>query len=123
LPKLYRAFFLVVTLSAQHDLSLTEQVRRAEIAFAKTMADRDHAAFTSFLAKEAIFVSPHRVLRGAREVAAGWKKFYEGPQAETAVLRPGLALSPDGRCLLFAQVAYDVSDLMFARQWRPPAAK
>jgi Tol biopolymer transport system component len=35
---------------------------------------------------------------------------------ETARLRPGLAISPDGRSLLFAQVAYEVSDLVLARQ-------
>jgi ketosteroid isomerase-like protein len=63
------------------DTRLTEEVRRAEIAFAKTMADRDHAAFTSFLAEEAVFIGPKRVLRGKSEVAAGWKRFYEGPQA------------------------------------------
>lgn len=72
---------LAAGLSAQPDASLVEQVRRAEIAFAKTMADRDHAAFASFLSEEAIFVSQNRVLRGAKEVAAGWKRFYEGPKA------------------------------------------
>jgi hypothetical protein len=60
---------------------LAGQVRSAEMAFAKTMADRDHAAFASFLDEEATFVSPNRVLRGAKEVAAGWKRFFEGPQA------------------------------------------
>ena len=35
---------------------------------------------------------------------------------DTAQLRPGLALSPDGRYLLFAQVGYEVSDLVLARQ-------
>jgi ketosteroid isomerase-like protein len=63
------------------DPRLTKEVRRAEIAFAKTMADRDHAAFTSFLAEEAVFIGPNRVFRGKSEVAAGWKRFYEGPQA------------------------------------------
>jgi hypothetical protein len=81
LPKLSLVLLLATALSAQSDASLTEQVRRVEIAFAKTMADRDHAAFTSFLAEEAIFISTNRVLRGAREVAAAWKRFYEGPQA------------------------------------------
>jgi ketosteroid isomerase-like protein len=81
LPKLCLTLLLAAGLSAQTDISLTEQVRRAEIAFAKTMADRDHAAFTSFLAEEAVFVGTNRVLRGAKEVAAGWKSLYEGPQA------------------------------------------
>ena len=81
MPKFCLVLLLAAGVCAQPDASLTEQVRRAEIAFAKTMADRDHPGFTSFLAEEAIFVSPNRVLRGAKEVAAGWKRFYEGPQA------------------------------------------
>jgi ketosteroid isomerase-like protein len=72
---------LAAALSAQSEQSLTEQVRRTEIAFAKTMADRDHAAFRSFLANDVIFVSANRVLRGSKEVADGWKRFYEDKQA------------------------------------------
>ena len=58
---------------------LQRQVTDAERAFAKTMADRDHAAFTSFLSDEAVFFTSTRALRGKAEVAAFWKKFYEGP--------------------------------------------
>lgn len=61
-----------------------QQVREAERAFAKTMADRDHAAFTSFLAEEAIFLGPKEALRGKQAVAAGWKRFFEGPKAPFA---------------------------------------
>src|SRR5947208_119311 len=46
------------TLGAQSNAELQEQVRATERAFAKTMADRDHAAFVSFLAPEAIFLTP-----------------------------------------------------------------
>lgn len=60
--------------------ALREQVRAREQAFAKTMADRDHAAFTSFLAEEAVFAGS-TALRGRQAVAAGWKRFFEGPQA------------------------------------------
>ena len=81
MPKLCLVLLIVSGLSAQPNADPTEQVRRAEIAFAKTMADRDHAAFTSFLAEEAIFIGTNRVLRGAKEVAAGWKGFYDAPQA------------------------------------------
>jgi len=57
------------------------QVRAAERAFAKTMADRDHEAFVTFLADEAIFFGGQTPLRGKAAIAAGWKRFYEGPQA------------------------------------------
>ena len=81
LSKLCLFLVIAVRLHAGPDTNLTEQVRRAEIAFAKTMADRDHTGFRSFLAGEAIFVGPNRVLRGAQEIAEGWKRFFEGPQA------------------------------------------
>jgi ketosteroid isomerase-like protein len=70
--------------SAQPSSDLAQQVREAERAFAKTMADRDHAAFTSFLAEEAIFLGPKEVLRGRQSVAAGWKRYFEGAQAPFA---------------------------------------
>lgn len=60
---------------------LKEQVRKTEIAFAKTLADRDPAAFASFLSKETIFMSNGRVARGPQQVADRWKSYFAGPQA------------------------------------------
>lgn len=60
---------------------LAEQVRATETAFAKTMADRDHAAFASFLADETIFFGRSGPIRGKDAVAAAWKGFYEGAAA------------------------------------------
>jgi ketosteroid isomerase-like protein len=59
---------------------LQEQVRQAERAFAKTMADRDHAAFVRHLAEDTIFLG-RRALRGKADVAEAWKGFFEGPRA------------------------------------------
>ena len=59
--------------------ALAEEVREAERAFAKSMADRDHAAFIAFLAEEAVFLSEQRALRGKAEVGAAWKRYFEGP--------------------------------------------
>jgi ketosteroid isomerase-like protein len=70
--------------AAQGPAALEQQVRERERAFAKTMADRNHAGFVSFLAEEAIFLGPDHVLRGRAEVAAGWRRFYDGPQAPFA---------------------------------------
>lgn len=61
--------------------SLQRQVTDTEIAFAKTMADRDHAAFTRFLADDTVFFSGPTPLRGKEAVAAWWKRFYDKPQA------------------------------------------
>src|SRR5689334_21039561 len=69
------------TVNAETNADLKEQVRRTEIAFAKTMADRDPAAFASFLSKETIFMSNGRATRGPQQVAERWKAFFEGPHA------------------------------------------
>ena len=64
--------------AAQSPEALVAAVRAREIAFAKTMADRDHAAFGSFVAEDAVFMAP-TPLRGRKAVVAGWKAFFEGP--------------------------------------------
>lgn len=57
------------------------QVRAAETAFAKSMADRDHAAFTALLADDTVFWGGKGALRGKAAVAADWKRFFDGPAA------------------------------------------
>ncbi|HXK60756.1 MAG TPA: nuclear transport factor 2 family protein [Acidobacteriota bacterium] len=59
---------------------LQRQVREREIAFAKTLADRDLAAFADFVSHEAIFVG-RNVSRGRAAVVEAWKKFFEGREA------------------------------------------
>jgi len=66
---------------AETNAERAEQVRKTEIAFAKTMADRDAAAFASFLSKETVFLSGGKADRGPREVAERWKRYFDGPQA------------------------------------------
>jgi ketosteroid isomerase-like protein len=61
--------------------TLAREVEATERAFAKTMADRDPAAFASFLAQEAVFFSGNEPLRGKRRVTQAWARFYEGPDA------------------------------------------
>lgn len=73
------AVLLAAPAAAESTAELQDQVRAAERAFAKTMADRNHAAFASFLAEDAIFLSgPRKALRGRQAVADGWKGLYEG---------------------------------------------
>jgi len=68
-------------LLAQTTAQLKEQVRAAETAFAKSMADRDLARFTSFLSSEAVFMANGQPTRGPKDVSDKWKRFFEGPQA------------------------------------------
>jgi ketosteroid isomerase-like protein len=56
-----------------------DEVRQTERAFAKTMADRDLAAFTGFVAPDAVFMGGKTPLRGPAAISAGWKAYFTGP--------------------------------------------
>lgn len=71
---------LVAPCAAQSNEELRQQVRQREESFARTMADRDHVAFVTFIADEAIFVG-RTVLRGKTAVSEGWKRYFEGTEA------------------------------------------
>jgi len=60
---------------------LQRQVEATERAFAKTMADRDHAAFASFLSEETVFFGSQGPIRGKAAVAQDWTEFYVKPDA------------------------------------------
>ena len=67
---------------------LRRQVADTERAFAKTMADRDFAAFQTFLASDAIFLGERLgPSRGKAQVAEAWKRFFE-PAAAPFSWRP-----------------------------------
>jgi len=71
----------VASAARTSNTELKRQVFEAERAFAATMKARDHAAFTGFLADEAIFFSGSTALRGRDAVAQAWRAYYAGPQA------------------------------------------
>jgi ketosteroid isomerase-like protein len=80
-PLVAVSWLLLCAPGAAADLeALAARVRAREAAFAKTMADRDHAAFATFVSEEAVF-SGRAVLRGRPAVAAGWKAYFEGAKA------------------------------------------
>jgi ketosteroid isomerase-like protein len=93
--------------------TMEKQVAETERAFAKTMADRDLAAFSRFLADETVFFSGPTPLRGKAAVIDYWKRFYETPAAPfswrpdrvealdsgTLALSTGPVLDPGGKCI------------------------
>jgi ketosteroid isomerase-like protein len=79
------AYALAVVLTASANETpgpdtLADEVRAAEQAFARSMAQRDLRAFTALIDEEAVFFGD-KVLRGREAVVAGWKGFFEGPKA------------------------------------------
>lgn len=90
-----------------------DQVRDSELAFARSMADRDFNTFKSFLSDDAIFFDGDRSTRGKERVAEAWKPYFTGPKApfswQPAVvqvlssgdlaLTSGPVLDPDGKLI------------------------
>lgn len=54
-----------------------EEVRNAEIAFARAFAERDEARFFSFVLDDATFLSPKSVLSGKAEVTRVWSGYFK----------------------------------------------
>jgi ketosteroid isomerase-like protein len=61
--------------------SLRQQVIATELAFARTMAARDHDAFTAFVSDQAVFLSGDKALRGRQQISAAWKAYYTEAEA------------------------------------------
>lgn len=76
-------------------------MRATEIAFAKSLADRDFAAFSALVSDEAIFFGAKGPLRGKAIVLQKWEAFFKdehapfswAPETVTVLDSGGLALS------------------------------
>lgn len=66
------------TPACRADSSAAEAVTAVEQAFADTMAQRDFAAFQSFVADEAVFFSDADAARGKAAVAGRWAAYFQG---------------------------------------------
>lgn len=62
--------------TTQSQDQLVAEVTAAEVAFAKTMVDRDYTAFMRFVAEDAIFLNAGKPLRGKAAIGEYWKGFY-----------------------------------------------
>jgi len=76
---------LVISCNVQAQVAdleqLEQQVVDTERAFAQSMADRDHAAFESFLSDEAVFFNGETPLVGKQTVVDAWAPYFEKPEA------------------------------------------
>lgn len=86
------------------------EVFAAERAFARSMAERDFAAFGRYVADDSVFFNGTTALRGRDAVLVAWRGFFDGPAAPFSwepdqvevlasgdlALSTGLVKSPDG---------------------------
>lgn len=104
--------------------ALQRQVTDTETAFAKTMADRDHAAFARFLADDTVFFSGAKTLRGKTAVAEAWKAFYDKPQAPFSWKPEKVEVLDDGSLALSTGPVFDENGkpvASFTSIWRREA--
>jgi ketosteroid isomerase-like protein len=66
------------TASAQ---DLRQQVFESERAFARSMAERDPAAFAKHVSEQAVFFNGETPIVGKAAIVAAWKPYYEGAKA------------------------------------------
>lgn len=88
------------TLSPAELARRTEAVRATERAFAKTMADRDLAAFARFIAPDAVFMDGTEASRGAEAVVAGWRDLFKGTAAPFSWEPEVIEVLPTGQLAL-----------------------
>ncbi len=99
---------------AMSNAELARQVADTERAFAKSMADRDLAAFASFIASDAVFFTGPTPLRGREAVVDRWKRFYEKPQAPFSWAPDKVEVLDSGTLALSSGPVYDPSGKNFA---------
>jgi ketosteroid isomerase-like protein len=119
LATMMAALLLAATMAAQAQADATgrarAEVEAAERAFARTMADRDLAAFGRFLSDQAVFFGDDRVSRGRLEVIAAWAVYFRAPQAPFSWEPDRVEVLDDGTLALSTGPVRDVAGRVVAR--------
>ncbi len=103
--------------------AIASDVKSAEIAFAKTMADRRFDRFADFVADDAVFNGdkPHI---GKPAVLAAWQGFFGVTPAPFSWAPDAIAPAADGRYAISTGLARDASGKVISRftsLWRKDA--
>jgi ketosteroid isomerase-like protein len=110
---------------AQADLDTWQrEVRDTELSFARSMAERDFAAFASHVSEHAVFWSGSKVLRGKAAVLASWQRFFDGAQAPFSWEPDEVVVLGDGNLAQSSGPVRDAAGKLIARfrsVWRREA--
>ena len=104
--------------------ALAAQVMAAERAFARSMAERNLAAFAVCLSEQAVFFSRQSVLRGKAAVVQGWQPFFEGASAPFSWQPDAVEVLADGTLALSTGPVHNAQGQAIARFnsiWRQEA--
>lgn len=92
--------------STERTTELSLQVRTTELAFARTMADRDFGAFQRFLSKDAIFFGSHSIAHGVAQISAVWQPLFSGAAAPFSWAPDKVEVLPSGDLALSTGPVY-----------------
>jgi len=98
-------FAFLIAFSAFADAR--DDVRNAELSFAKAFADRDQAKFFAHVLDDASFVSAGSTLSGKKAVVERWSRFFSGPQAPFSWAPDRVAVNAAGTIGLSAGPVFD----------------
>ena len=103
------------TLPSQAELAaIVIDVKAAETAFARTMAERRLDLFTDFVAEDAVFVGSAMNI-GRAKVVEKWSAFFKGPQAPFSWAPDAVAVAADGRTAISTGLARDPGGKVVSR--------
>jgi len=100
---------------------LKQQVTATERAFAKSMSDRDYAAFTSFISTDTVFFSGSQATTGKDQVAILWKQYFAKPDAPFSWEPDQVEVLPSGNLAMSSGPVRDVHGkkiATFTSVWR-----
>ena len=111
-------------LPTEADLAATvADVKAAEIAFAKTMADRKFDRFGDFVAEDAVF-NGRTVQIGHAAVLKTWKAYFDAPAAPFSWAPDAVAPTADRRYAISTGLVHDSAGKLvgrFTSIWRKDA--
>jgi len=90
------------------------QVMETERAFARTMADRNLAAFGTFVSEDAVFFSGPVPLHGKSAVVDWWARFYKNPVAPFSWEPEQVEVLPSGDLALSTGPVHDAKGKLIA---------
>jgi ketosteroid isomerase-like protein len=103
--------------------AIAADVKAAETAFAKTMADRRLDQFTDFVAEDAVFVGGGMNI-GRAKIVAAWSAFFQGDKAPFSWAPDAVAVAADGRTAVSTGLARNAAGKVISRFttiWRKDA--
>ena len=91
------------------------EVWDTEVAFARSMAERDFAAFARHVSEHAVFWTGGKPLRGKAAVLQAWQRFYDAPRAPFSWEPDEVVVIGDGTLAQSTGPVRDPDGKVFAR--------